>query len=1253
MLRISGTSLIFISSVGTALLIDSAIKGAVVLVFITIITLLMWRASAASRHSLWMLAVCALFLIPLLSSLLPKWHIVPEWSSRWTSSDPKPVASQIIFADDNFSGNLAGDGVDQSPESFISPLAYEAELNHRQTTNAKSDPVMASIKSKPSDAKDQLGAAILIIWAFGTLAMLLRLVVSQLCLWRLSRRCERVTGGRLFETMLRGTRRLKLKRSVRLYLSTRQAMPMTWGVFRPSILLPSAAEQWSDEQLRCTLLHELSHVQRSDCLSQLVAQLTCAMHWFNPLAWFAMRCLYVERERACDDVVLRNGVKASAYAEQLLCVTSGLHPNQLASYGSVSLASSPSIGRRLKAILSEEQNRRPVNQVSTAVFGVLLLGVVAPLAMLQTARGESQDGLENSVATSPMNEPHEPLELNPRSTVDEGEALSRLAPGDAPKNYDLFLVRGRVVHRTTAVKDADIQVRLIRNGNRFDKPVKSWRLKSDLDGKYQLECSLISGKQEQYAIEIDIVADGFVDFRRFFYRPFVRAKSQIEIPEAQLNVGRLISGRCLGVDSKPVADAVIRCVSYPATGKPSSARMRTADKDGRFKLTLPSDAPGELLICSAKTLPRRVSIKPDASKLDDIMLESAARIKGRVLSRAGQPVASCLVSFESIDRGDLPGAGFSIRFAAKTDSNGRFEIPPVRGRFEVGLAERLAVSQELENPLYTSTTPPPLLPEVLEFDGKSATPELTLRCAPEVNISGTIVMSDGKPAVGADVILHAAVEVTGPKSVANFMRQVRTDATGSYRFAGLPRGLTNAYLVIPPRQLPNGDLTNAMPLGKVAAKYEFITPVLTIVTVQNSIEHLDFRFETLGKQVTDDDGAAERFRKVSDRDLLRLGMEFERRLEAWEKTVKSNAANEVAAFRSHPRNALAFRFVQLAEKHADHSVSLSALRRVFLAARVTGDLEAQVVKAKERGIDIVLARHLDHPNLLMLFDYLKGDVLSTRAETLLRSALSKSPHRDVRGAAAFYLAYYLRKKARLPEAAIALRERGTEVQGKEMRDAVERLKVAVGRAAEGVDPVKLRDESRQLFQHVIDEYGNVAFTFRPEGPAGVFCTRVRRSDTAPLEEQSRFFLNSFHVALGEPAPEIVGVDVSERLFSLSDYRGKVVVLMFTANWCVPCKTMYPDLRALVERMDAKSFALLSVSADRAVETLKNSVENNEITWRCWWDGARGPIATDWGVGKFPSVYVIDHRGIIRLRDSTDIGELNRVVDQLVKQADKR
>ena len=100
---------------------------------------------------------------------------------------------------------------------------------------------------------------------------------------------------------------LNIRQRVTLLLHPDQTIPVGWGIFRPRLMLPVAAQSWSDEQLRSVLLHELAHIKRRDVPGQLLAQFACAMHWFNPLVWFAAWSAHGRAERKAELPEWRHG----------------------------------------------------------------------------------------------------------------------------------------------------------------------------------------------------------------------------------------------------------------------------------------------------------------------------------------------------------------------------------------------------------------------------------------------------------------------------------------------------------------------------------------------------------------------------------------------------------------------------------------------------------------------------------------------------------------------------------------------------------------------------------------------------------------------------------------------------------------------------------------------------------------------------------------------------------------------------------
>ena len=151
--------------------------------------------------------------------------------------------------------------------------------------------------------------ALLTVWAVGAGLVLLRLATGLLGVLWLSRRTEHVTEASWLPLARSLAAELGVSPRLVFLRSRHAAMPMAWGILRPSVLMPADADTWPAERLRIVLLHELAHVKRRDCLTHMLAQISCALYWFNPLAWMAARHLRTERERACDDLVLAAGTR--------------------------------------------------------------------------------------------------------------------------------------------------------------------------------------------------------------------------------------------------------------------------------------------------------------------------------------------------------------------------------------------------------------------------------------------------------------------------------------------------------------------------------------------------------------------------------------------------------------------------------------------------------------------------------------------------------------------------------------------------------------------------------------------------------------------------------------------------------------------------------------------------------------------------------------------------------------------------------
>ena len=388
-------------------LLDAAVKGAVLLAVAGVLVLAMRKASAAARQVVWLLALAALVALPLASAALPSWGILPGWARIEMQAEPVPanVADSVIVEPraDPVGGADRADmqaappaphahaGESESPPAPIVAL--------EPAPQAMPAPAAAASTAKPAAGQScgmWIVPSAVATWLAGTLVCLLPLVLGRLSLCRLARRSRQITSGTWAMLLQRAAKAVGLRRGVQLLQSDAEPMPMVWGVLRPRLLIPAEAEDWSADRRWVVLLHELAHTRRHDCLAKLVAHVACSLYWFNPLCWIAFKLMQREAETACDDLVLSAdhastglaGLRPSDYAQHLLEIASGLKSGMLAAYSSIAMARPSKLEGRLLAILDPRRNRRSLTRLGILIAAVLVAAVAVPLAVLKATGPE-------------------------------------------------------------------------------------------------------------------------------------------------------------------------------------------------------------------------------------------------------------------------------------------------------------------------------------------------------------------------------------------------------------------------------------------------------------------------------------------------------------------------------------------------------------------------------------------------------------------------------------------------------------------------------------------------------------------------------------------------------------------------------------------------------------------------------------------------------------------------------------------------
>ena len=346
-----------------AVLIDAALKGTVVLVAAGLLATLLKRKSAAVRHLVWSVAVGAVLALPIFCAVIPAWRLPVLPAETAGATDPSPFPQ----ADFGAAGRSLGSSTSaRSGDVPPSEDSSQAETGAKQNRSFSSGAWLAWVVA---------------VWAIGGIVAVAGLLAGTIGMWRLvgEARPAKSSAWKSVQSLLRAMagHRAALRESDAI------RVPVTWGVVKPVVLMPQWARDWPEQKKRIALLHEVAHLRRLDCLTQVLAQLSCGLFWFHPLVWYAARRMRIEREHACDDRVLDAGLDPSDYAGHILDIARSARGFQYGAVSAVFMAHQSSLEGRLLAIL--DGNRPRLSLKPTVVLTSVLLAAAAllPLAALR------------------------------------------------------------------------------------------------------------------------------------------------------------------------------------------------------------------------------------------------------------------------------------------------------------------------------------------------------------------------------------------------------------------------------------------------------------------------------------------------------------------------------------------------------------------------------------------------------------------------------------------------------------------------------------------------------------------------------------------------------------------------------------------------------------------------------------------------------------------------------------------------------
>ncbi len=156
-----------------------------------------------------------------------------------------------------------------------------------------------------------------------------------------------------------------------------------------------------------------------------------------------------------------------------------------------------------------------------------------------------------------------------------------------------------------------------------------------------------------------------------------------------------------------------------------------------------------------------------------------------------------------------------------------------------------------------------------------------------------------------------------------------------------------------------------------------------------------------------------------------------------------------------------------------------------------------------------------------------------------------------------------------------------------------------------------------------------------------------------LDKAARILLQRLQtLSVGKALPPTIGQDLDGNPQNIDQYKGRVLLIDFWATWCGPCIKNMPHLIELKKKYAGRPFEILGISADDAPSDVTDFLEDMPLPWDMWFSGRYTGLVKEWGINSFPTVFLVDHEGVIIAKGLSD-KKLDVLLEKLITKAEQK